>query len=322
MKNRIEFYDIAKGILMCLVVLGHIITMNYLGSAMLKSFIYTFHVPAFFIITGMLLRVSLTEECKFLLFIKKRFKVLIVPYFLFEAIAAISQMIFLGTEYINIKGAIIGTFFIYCNGGATWFLPTLFIAEVMYYGIMKIDGKIGMRVSLPIIVFLFVSSFFFPKTHIFIVIARCFLGVGFIWIGMFVMKRVLSKCVANKCVCLIAWLGMAIITIVVTVTNGKVGMNLCEFNNPVLYIIGSLSGTSLILISSQFIHSKILQYIGINSLIIMGTHLNIIIIIEKLLHLQELKIDLWIAVLFVVILFEYLFVTIYNKIKYYRGLFD
>lgn len=52
MKKRIEFYDIAKGILMSMVVLGHIITMNYSGSALLKSFIYTFHVPAFFIITG------------------------------------------------------------------------------------------------------------------------------------------------------------------------------------------------------------------------------------------------------------------------------
>lgn len=47
MKKRIEFYDIAKGILMSMVVLGHIITMNYSGSALLKSFIYTFHVPAF-----------------------------------------------------------------------------------------------------------------------------------------------------------------------------------------------------------------------------------------------------------------------------------
>lgn len=81
MKKRIEFYDIAKGILMSMVVLGHIITMNYSGSALLKSFIYTFHVPAFFIITGMLMKVSLTEECKFSFFVKKKFKTLLIPYF-------------------------------------------------------------------------------------------------------------------------------------------------------------------------------------------------------------------------------------------------
>ena len=51
----------------------------------------------------------------------------------------------------------------------------------------------------------------------------------------------------------------------------------------------------------------------------MGTHLNIIIIIEKLLHVQELKIDLWIPVLLVVILFECVFIMIYNKIKYHRA---
>lgn len=277
MKKRIEFYDIAKGILMSMVVLGHIITMNYSGSALLKSFIYTFHVPAFFIITGMLMKVSLTEECKFSFFVKKKFKTLLIPYFLFEAIAAISQMIFLGTEYLNIKGAIIGTFLIYCNGGATWFLPTLFVAEIAYYGIMKVHKKIGMKASLPIIISCFVSSFFFPKTHIFIVVARCLLGIGFIWIGMFIMKQTLLQCTANKSVCLITWLVMVITTVVVTVINGKVGMNLCEFNNPILYIIGSLSGTGFILIGSQFIHSKILSYIGKNSLIIMGSHLSIII---------------------------------------------
>lgn len=111
---------------------------------------------------------------------------------------------------------------------------------------------------------------------------------------------------------------MVITTVVVTVINGKVGMNLCEFNNPILYIIGSLSGTGFILIGSQFIHSKILSYIGKNSLIIMGSHLSIIIIIEKLLQVPELKVDLWIPVLLFVIVLEFVFITMYNKIRYYR----
>lgn len=184
---------------------------------------------------------------------------------------------------------------------------------------MKVYHKVGMSVSMLIIISCFVSAFFFPKTHIFIVIARCFLGVGFIWIGMFIIKPVFLEYITNKFICLIIGAAIVITTVVVTAINGKVGMNLCEFNNPVLYIIGSLSGTSLILIVSQFIHSRILSYIGMNSLIIMGTHLNIIIIIEKLLHVEELKIDLWLPALLVVILFECAFIVIYNKIKYYRA---
>lgn len=90
-------------------------------------------------------------------------------------------------------------------------------------------------------------------------------------------------------------------------------MNLCEFNNPILYILGSIVGTGFILVGSQCIHSKILSYIGKNSLVIMGTHLNIIIIIEKLLQVTELKIDLWIPVLLFVIVLELIFIAIYNK---------
>lgn len=117
MKNRIEYFDVAKGILISMVVLGHVITMSYPASAFVKSFIYTFHVPAFFVITGMLTKEKTTDNIAFFSFCAKKFKAFMIPYFVFEAIAAISQMILLGTDYLNIKGAIIGTFFIYCNGG-------------------------------------------------------------------------------------------------------------------------------------------------------------------------------------------------------------
>lgn len=51
--NRIEWVDIAKGIAILLVVLGH--TGLAVGSARyLDAFIYSFHLPLFFVLSGYL----------------------------------------------------------------------------------------------------------------------------------------------------------------------------------------------------------------------------------------------------------------------------
>lgn len=312
--KRIELYDIAKGILISMVVVGHIITMSYPVSAIIKTFIYTFHVPAFFIITGMLTKATLVDEYKFIPFVKKKFKSLLLPYLLFEFVAAISQMLFLGMDYLNIKGALINTLLVYCNAGATWFLPTLFIAEIIYYWILLINKKYGKILSLFLVVLCGGVSFVLPKTHFFIVVARCLLGVGFVWIGMFCAKSVVAKCIANRRLGIGSCLSSFVVTLIIASANGKVGMNLCEFNNPILYVLGSVSGTYFILFLAHFVHSRILLYIGKNSLVILGTHLNVIVIIEKLfLGGGELKIDLWIPILLIVIIFEILFIRAYNK---------
>lgn len=46
--NRIEEVDISKGIGMVLVIMGHLCV-----SASLRNFIYSFHMPLFFILSGM-----------------------------------------------------------------------------------------------------------------------------------------------------------------------------------------------------------------------------------------------------------------------------
>lgn len=53
MKERLDFIDIAKGILIVLVVVGHV-----WQSGPVFDTIYAFHMPGFFIIGGMLLGVS------------------------------------------------------------------------------------------------------------------------------------------------------------------------------------------------------------------------------------------------------------------------
>ncbi len=47
-RSRIEWVDIAKGIGIILVIIGHVNTFN----SSVKEWIYSFHMPLFFILAG------------------------------------------------------------------------------------------------------------------------------------------------------------------------------------------------------------------------------------------------------------------------------
>ena len=73
--------DIAKGIGIILVVLGHVITLKSIN-----SFIYYFHMPLFFFISGEALHYSYKNNITLKDFIKKRAKTILTPYFVFSII--------------------------------------------------------------------------------------------------------------------------------------------------------------------------------------------------------------------------------------------
>lgn len=66
MKNRIKFLDIAKGIAILAIIAGHT------GPDWVKQFVFTFHVPVFFIISGYFLK-----EGNDVVFVKKEIKTIV-----------------------------------------------------------------------------------------------------------------------------------------------------------------------------------------------------------------------------------------------------
>ena len=70
--KRVMFIDIAKGIAIICIILGH------LGINNINRVVFTFHVPIFFMITGYFINKKYTIKE----FIINKFKRLIVPYFI------------------------------------------------------------------------------------------------------------------------------------------------------------------------------------------------------------------------------------------------
>ena len=142
--NRDKSLDIMKGIGILLVVFAHV----YHNSGI----IYQFHMPLFFILSGAAMTYSSLGYS-----FKKKFKTLLIPYFVFSIICFVywalieskfrplhDELIFGGFEKVNIKLQQLVNIFtaINCKSAfiyniVLWFLPCLFMAELLY---SKIKG--------------------------------------------------------------------------------------------------------------------------------------------------------------------------------------
>lgn len=119
--SRIEWIDIAKALGVVLVVLGHTGL-----SEVFRRWIYIFHMPLFFYISGMFFRpVNLGVA------IKKKGKAYLLPYILFSIVfMMMNQLIDFGLQRalddIHRIITFLGTF------PVLWFLTGLFFVEIIY----------------------------------------------------------------------------------------------------------------------------------------------------------------------------------------------
>lgn len=303
-QKRIGFIDTSKGILIILVVIGHVTNFNTIPTAILKTWLYSFHIPAFFIISGILISPNKLLNLSFICFFKKKFFRLLVPYIFFEITGGILQMVLFGWDVVNMKGIIYGMLTMHCNVGADWFLPTLFLAEIFVYWSVKIQKPL-FHFSCGVICFFFaiyVPEIIYPIS----ILRRVCMAYIFILLGIYLKHFFLHN---NK----IIWGLCGIGTLIVIYLNGIVDLSMRQFNNPVLYLIGGIIGTYFILCLSQKITKKSLEKIGGNSLIIMGTHQNVMVIINGITGDSVYTITIQIIVLVLLIIYESLTIILYNK---------
>lgn len=91
-KQRLTYIDIARAIGILFVVLGHI-NQFYRDSqgieySQILIFIYAFHMPLFFILSGILFSEKTFRNLSFLFFVKK-VKGLVVPYLFLDITAGL-----------------------------------------------------------------------------------------------------------------------------------------------------------------------------------------------------------------------------------------
>ena len=165
--KRRNWIDVSRGIAILLVVLGHIMILNDLSSSSLLNtiYIYSIHMPLFFIISGTLMY-YLSEKYagySILDFIKTKAKALLFPYITFSLIAIAVYSVY---HPISSVAKILFRFISFEGMDALWFLPCLFLAEIIFFVTRK---KIKNNVYLVFVILLFfilISSFSYLKNNI------------------------------------------------------------------------------------------------------------------------------------------------------------
>lgn len=143
--SRVEWLDILRGFMMYFVIYGHITEWD---DAI--DYIYSFHMPVFFLISGITSRFS--RETSTLRFIWKKFFGLVVPYFILNLyVVPLRKWLELIGEcnLQSVSDQILGILFSNSNTGykmasnTLWFLPCLFLTSVLFFLLRRTAARIA-----------------------------------------------------------------------------------------------------------------------------------------------------------------------------------
>lgn len=285
--ERIKWIDSLKGFAIILMVIGHYQDTPHL----LNVWIYSFHMPLFFFLSG-----YLTEHIK-KKYIQKKFKTLMIPYFSFGLLMLcvdyfLKQEIDIYKEFLNI--------IYYIWRPAMWFFWILFACCAMFY----YCNKLSIKLKCFIVILCYTISVLTSKFNMNLPfrIEIFFSAFSFFLLGDILRSRIKQLFLINKkeqwFICSIFF---AIFT-VIALQFPKIDLLLNELH-PLYGIVSIISIISFILLfqsinqsilknsKSNNIGFRILQYCSLNAIVILIFHSKVFYLCDILyshIHLNNM----------------------------------
>lgn len=321
-RNRDKAIDYLKGFGIFLMIFDHVCSTK-----ISHIYIQAFHMPLFFIVSGYLYKKRSIKES-----IVKNFKKLIIPYLVFSLLFII--IILINMKYYDVKNVLLSYLIWptkihnYAIGGALWFLPCMFLAEVVY-SIFQ-NGIKNEKIRKMIILLLAIASFaysYFFKFELPFCIQPMLVSLLFIEIGYSLRKY---KKLLNLSPIKIFLLLCAVSALFFV--NKSVDMRSARFNNPILYVINGTFGTiafwnimNVIKDKSNRILDlikKVFEYLSINAMIFICSNQAIILLLESIFSVDSrpivqkiiCKIGIFIVTIGLCCLFDNVIKKVKNKI--------
>lgn len=304
--ERYSYIDCAKGIGMLLIVLGHCLS-PWNGIRMSFSL---FHVPLFFFISGLLF-----DEIKhtFKKFFFGRLKSIMLPCVIFTAIVVLIHCIFFSNDTRSL---------IYGLPGALWFLPVLFLTEIIYYFLCKI---IHPKVILVFLFFLYLIGYSVSQQiqEVYYSYTTIFTSLFFYGLGHFFRRIGFINVINSNNLNLepIMWLLLPIPYMYIYVCDGipsSYSENIVPLSNVCVGMCGIIS---IILLGKYIEKNKLLNmalvWIGKNTIVIMSIHMLYIEILVKYVK-PLVKYTYLYKSLEIILLWAFLFVTVKIISKYLK----
>lgn len=287
-KQRLTWADTARGAAILLVLVGHTCPPPYT-----TALIYAFHMPLFFILSGLFLR--LDDPLKPLLW--RRVRTLLVPFVFYNLVLLASDWCIVALspnhhDPVNIPARLLGTLTGWRSGSwnsSLWFLPALFVAQWLVIGCYRLAPTR-------------------PRAYLFLWVVLSLLGVAWCqWVGVALPFSLDAALIASGFLLMGQqwlkrgfsgfegwyWVVTAIIFVVSAIDNfhhlgggdNHVDLSTCTLGQPFNFYIAAAAGSLLIIrlcqirvkssahfsfFTSHF--SSFMQWMGRNSLAIYCLH--------------------------------------------------
>lgn len=315
-QNRIEWIDIAKGLSIFLVVIGHT------GIPKLFSdWIWSFHMPFFFLVSGLLY--NSTKYPTTYSFFKRRMLTLIMPYFIF------SILVYAWAQLLNYEQLRLQFHELYLgwNGIALWFIPVLFFTEISYYFIEKyfmyIYYVLPAIIALSILgYFSYLNDFHLPFKLEVVPTAILFYGIGNLCSKYIILyfERIKSSLLL---VGLLLLLGLSLY--ISTNNNPRLDMACNIIGHFVPTYIAAFLGISFMFVLSVIISNinvgsivkikYLISYIGKNTFIILALHQIVLMTFKRIFNQYSIPSYLSFGIR-QLLLWSFLLVSIYSINRY------
>jgi fucose 4-O-acetylase-like acetyltransferase len=283
MKKRVGYFDIAKGMGIILVVIAHI---EYMPIEM-REYIVTFHMPAFFVISGMLMNLTSEKDRNAKILLIHKLKGIMLPYLVFSVIFPLIELIhsaLSGGKYTSdvlLQDLLVG---LSTTGiSVLWFLPALFFSEILVLAIIKnLKRPLQLAVVALAYILLWRVPYLFPGMGLTmwrIMYCSILVGIGYLLYPLIKKAQeypLIDLPVAAVLFTALYFTGMQ---------NGIVDLHYIIMGNKLLYYLNATMGSLALILLAVFIDagymkpvSRLLQFYGKYSLIIMLTHINFFIL--------------------------------------------
>ena len=267
--NRDPLYDRARGIGMILVIYGHMFT----GAPF--SFIFSFHMPLFFVISGMLISKTRIESSysEWAKHIVKRY---LPPLVFFSILGGIVNALFFKTPDVK---QMCKDFLLHMSSdelltGAIWFLSMLGFVMLIMPFVLQIQKKLnwGGHFHAVVITTLSLLAYLLSKIPYILpfLIKTIPVALLFVYIG-YIFKSTLLELAKSKKTKRVVLYTFPLFIVLVAL-NRNVNLAIPVYNDFFVYMVCALYGTLMTMQISTYRMPKLIEYLGEHSLIVFSLH--------------------------------------------------
>jgi len=295
--QRIAWPDYARGIAIILVVMGHSIESlifakilpDFTAWQFIFSWIYSFHMPVFFLMSGIFFLRTAARPPKIFFFDKIR--TLVYPYFLWSLIqsfilVAMANYTTGSHSFVNLQDLILNP------QAQFWFLYSLFLLDIFFFVLYKarLSTKFFLPIALAIyiLVFILTGNLWSVESHFAYLVTQTLTGMIYFSFGILFGTAILSRLPRVQTSVLLVITVATYLMLGVLVAGGAYAPASWAFL--LLSILGVVGTVALSILLERAKKAAVIKYLGTKSLPIfllsMIASSGIRIGMDKFLHLR------------------------------------